>query len=104
MSILAVAVTLTGCGHYAMRGSVVERESANEAQVCLGDHEVGIGDKVVLYKAVCVGPPATKSGTRACNKERIGAGVVTRTLNEHMSIIQVDPGVEFKEGTIAEKQ
>jgi len=100
--ILVTAMTLTGCGHYTMRGSVVENESDDEAQICMGDQEVKAGDKVVLYKSVC--PPPVYKASHICYKKRIGAGAVTRTLNEHMSIIKVEPNVEFKEGTIVEKE
>jgi hypothetical protein len=102
--IFVAVANLTGCTHYLMRGSVVEKESADEAQVCLGDHEVQVGDKVTLYKAVCKSNYVGKANISRCYKERVGAGTITSTLNEHMSIIKVDPGVEFKEGTIVEKE
>lgn len=105
---LFVAVTMTGCGHAMMRGSVAMKASAEEAHVCMGDKDVKAGDKVALFKNVCTGP---KGGTRSglgdsggCQKVKIGEGSVERILNEHYSVVKVNPGVQFEEGTIVEKQ
>lgn len=113
--ILVAVVSLTGCAHFIMRGSVVAKESDVEAQVCLGNNEVKPGDRVALFKTVC--RDATSSIARtglqrfreasapfACSKERIGGGTVIRALDEHMSIVKVDAGVQFKEGMIVEKE
>jgi hypothetical protein len=34
---------------------------------------------------------------------KLGEGRVVRTLNEHYSVVEVDPGVEFEEGATVEK-
>ena len=104
LATLAATAGLTGCAHFIMRGSIAEVEGKDEAQVCLGDHEVKVGDRVALFKMVCRGWATGKASAPACSKERVGEGTVTRTLNEHMSIIKVDPNVPFKEGTIVEKE
>lgn len=91
----------------------------DEAHVCMGDKEVKAGDRVVLFKNVCyrggrrvaevyqrlrapVSPPSASSAY--CEKVRVGEGTVTRTFNEHYSLVKVDPGVPFEEGTIVEKE
>lgn len=102
--ILVAFSSLVGCAHFIMRGSVVEKESENEAQVCLGNHEVKTGDRVAFFKIVCSGVALGRASTRPCRKERVGGGTVTQTLNEHMSIIKVDPGVPFEVETIVEKE
>lgn len=78
-----------------------------EAHVCLGEGEVKAGDRVVLFKSVCRGG---KGGARSsdvgggiCTKTKLGEGVVERTLNNHFSVVKVDSGVQFEEGTIVEK-
>ena len=82
--------------------------SDQEAHVCLGDGEVKAGDKVALFKNVCTGGsggPARVGETSGggCTKVKLGEGVVERTLNEHYSVVKVDSGVPFEEGTIVEK-
>ncbi len=88
-----------------MRGSVVMKVDAQAAHVCLGNKEVKVGDKVGLYKNEC---DATTDGPRggqrkSCRKVRLGIGTVSETLNEHYSVIRVEPGVTFDEGTTVEK-
>ena len=101
--ILCSFLVFAGCAHSTMRGSVAMKVSDNEAHVCLGDNEVKIGDKVTLYKSECSGSNAKFSGGRVCQKVNIGAGQVTQVLNEHYSVIKVEPDVKFQEGTIVEK-
>ena len=79
-----------------------------EAHVCLGEGEVKGGDKVALYKNACTSSKASagKTGYGAastCTKVKLGEGIVERTLNEHYSVIKVNPGVQFEEGSIVEK-
>ena len=102
---IAIALfTLTGCAHSTMRGSVAMKVSDSEAHVCMGEKEVNSGDKLVLFKNVCEARTFSKGGSfRTCKKVKIGVGVVERTLNEHYSLVKVEPGVEFEEGTIIEK-
>ena len=39
----------------------------------------------------------------SCRQVKLGEGRVARTLSEHYSVVEVDPGVEFKEGATVEK-
>jgi hypothetical protein len=81
--LLSMVIGLIGVGyaHGLMRGSVAMKFNDHEAHVCLGDTEVKAGDKV-----------------------KIGEGTILQTLNEHYSVMKVDPQVAFEEGTIVEKQ
>ena len=107
LTALILSVSLMGCAHGTMRGSVAMKASDQEAHVCLGDSEVKAGDPVALYKNVCSGSKGGgKSGEGSnggCTKVKLGEGVVERTLNEHYSVVKVNPGVQFQEGTIVEK-
>jgi hypothetical protein len=96
----------TGCAHGTMRGSVAMKASSDEAHVCLGNNEVKAGDRVTLFKNVCRGSGGGEKagGSESCEKVRLGSGTVERTLNEHYSLIKVDQGVAFEEGTIVERQ
>lgn len=100
---------LSNCAHSVMRGSVAMKTSENEAHVCLGKGEVSVGDRVDVYKNVCVQRSGVASnyriagGVAVCEKKRIGMGIVEEILNEHYSVVKFDPGVAFEEGTIVEK-
>ena len=103
------ALALSGCAHSMMRGSVAMKVSDNEAHVCMGDQDVKAGDRVTLFKNVCTGGKGggARSGlgdTGSCKKEKLGEGSVERILNEHYSVVKVNPGVQFEEGNIVEKQ
>jgi hypothetical protein len=80
-----------------MRGSVAMKLSDTSAHVCMGDGEVKAGDKMILYNNDC-------SHNRGCREGEVGTGHVTEILNEHDSAIEVDPGAQFGEGTIVEKE
>ncbi|MBI2606291.1 MAG: hypothetical protein HYW49_09455 [Deltaproteobacteria bacterium] len=105
---LVATVFVIGCAHSTMRGTVAMKVSDEEAHVCMGDNEVKAGDEVALYKNVCTSPKAGvrsgSGGTGDCKKVSLGQGRVLRALNEHYSVIKVDPGVAFDEGTVVEKQ
>jgi hypothetical protein len=96
--------------HNSMRGSVVMKMSPDSAHVCMGSGEVKEGDKVVAYKHVCdkssVGHSYRNNSytNKGCVKEKIGNGVVVKTLNDHYSEVKFDAGVPFEEGTTVEKQ
>ncbi len=100
-----VAVGLSGCAHGVMRGSVAMKTSDNEAHVCMGKGEVKEGDRVTLFKNVCVGKDGgvRNSGGVNCQKKELGKGVVQEVLNEHYSVVKFDPGIQFEEGTFVEK-
>lgn len=99
-------VALAGCAHGTMRGSVAMKASDDEAHVCLGENEVKAGDKITFFKNVCSGARAgAKAGPNGgeCTKVKLGYGEIVRTLNQHYSVAKVDPGIDFQEGTIVEK-
>lgn len=99
----AALALASGCAHSMMRGSVAMKSSADEAHVCLGDNEVRAGDKVALFKNECGQSTGNGKGVPGCKKVKLGDGTVERTFNEHYSLVKVDPGVPFQEGTIVEK-
>jgi hypothetical protein len=101
-TMLLVAAALTGCAHGVMRGSVAMKAANNEAHVCLGDGEVKVGDRVKFFKSECNAEGGLAGFS--CKKIERGGGTVLQTLNEHYSIVKVDEGVAFEEGTIVEKQ
>ncbi|WP_126726217.1 hypothetical protein [Tautonia sociabilis] len=75
-----------------------------EGHICMGAGEVKPGDRVTLFKNQCTGPtPGKKVVSPACKRQQLGGGEVIRTLNEHYSVIRVDPGVQFEVGTMVEK-
>ena len=81
---------------------------AREAHVCMGIGEVKAGDRVALFRNECTRPPLQSKASRAglepsCRQVKLGEGRVARTLSEHYSVVEVDPGVEFKEGATVEK-
>jgi hypothetical protein len=92
---------LIGCSPVVMPGTVAVKGSNNEAQVSLGNLSVKAGDRVVLFNFLCGGRFSSQAPD--CKRERLGEGIVTRTLDEHISIVKVDSGVEFKEGAHVEK-
>ncbi len=100
--------TVVGCSHGLMRGSVAMKVNAEEAHVCMGDNEVRAGDRVALFKNVCTsqkggGRTGDVGGSAGCKKVKLGDGLVERSLNEHYSVVKVNPGVRFEEGTVVEK-
>ncbi len=101
---LLVITALSGCAHSTMRGSVAMKASNEEAHVCMGDNEVKAGDKVTLFRNQCSQSGGKVGAADPCHKVKVGEGTVERTLNEHYSVVKVNPGVQFEEGTIVEKQ
>lgn len=104
---LTAALTLAGCSHSMMRGSVAMKTHDQEAHVCLGNKEVKVGDRVNAFSNVCPskgGGRVVDRGTEICEKRPLGAGMITELLNEHYSVVRFDEGVKFAEGTLVEKQ
>ena len=107
IALLSLSLGFVGCAHTTMRGSVAMKAGDHEAHICMGDKEVKAGDRVALFKNVCTG--AARGGAKGgglngvCEMMRIGEGTVESTFNEHYSLLKVDPGVDFEEGTIVEK-
>lgn len=102
-SLLAV---LSACAsHSTMRGGVAMKVSDREAHVCLGEGEVKPGDKVVAFYNDCSSRNVgAKGAATPCEKKQLGYGKIVRNLNEHYSVVEFDPGVEFTEGTFVERK
>jgi hypothetical protein len=107
---LALATALSACA-MVHRGSVVMKVDDREAHICMGNDEVRAGDRVALFRNEC-GGHSTRSrhrrrpsrfGNPICRRTKLGEGRVVRPLDEHYSVVEVDPGVEFEEGAIVEK-
>ena len=104
-ALLFALFLVSACAHQSARGSVAMKISDREAHVCMGNQEVSPGDRVTFFKNECrreAGPPQEFSST-TCRKIYLGGGEVVRPLNEHYSVVRVDPGVKFEEGTVVEK-
>ncbi len=108
---ILLPLTLLACTPTATkppnRAAVVMKLSDSEAHVCMGVGEVKPGDRVTLYGNDCTKAAAMAGKApawSACVKRKLGEGTVARIINEHYSVVQVDPGVVFKEGTTVEKR
>ena len=105
-----VVVSFSACAASAPRvpnrAAVVIKLNESEGHICMGIGEVSPGDRVTLYKNQCTRPTGSKQNvaTVMCKKMLLGEGEVVRALNEHYSVLRVDPGVEFEEGTMVEKK
>lgn len=101
----ATAMLLGSCAHH--RGEVAMKANAREAHIGLGSDEVKPGDKVVFYNEECrrggFGRTSSSPGINECRDVTIGKGTVTRNLGKDYSVVKVEPGVEFKEGTKVKK-
>lgn len=105
MSLLGLLLAITACIHNPhIRGSVVLKHSATEADVCLGSDEVKPGDKVTLFKSECRELPTAQDRNRSvCNKIMVGNGKIITNIDKHYSMMQVDPELTIDEGMIVEK-
>jgi hypothetical protein len=99
---IMVMAALTGCAHSQMRGNVAMKISEDEAHVCLGNEQVKVGDKIELYKNQCNRGKAAEENY--CKMVTIGEGEIIKLLNEHYSVMKVNPGVKFEEGTLVQKK
>ncbi len=100
-------ILVAGCAHQIMRGSVVMKIDDGTAHVCLGKGEVDIGDRLVVYDNRCglqAGASRTTPYPFDCRMVRVGEARVVQTLNDHYSVIQLEPGLEANEGQIVEKE
>ena len=101
------AISLFGCAHGLMRGSVAMKTSENEAHVCLGNEEAKVGERVTAYRNDCPTKGSARLGNDgggSCRKVKLGEGTITELLNEHYSVVRFDSNVAFNEGTFVEKQ
>ena len=78
------------------------RIDAKTAHVCLGDNEVKVGDKVTFVNYECDGDLIGTSGLASACKNTV-AGEVYKTLGLHYSTIKTNGSLEFKEGTLVQK-
>jgi hypothetical protein len=104
VSFLGILALLSGCATH--RGSVVMKVDEGEAHVCMGVGEVREGDRVAIYRNDCARTQklAARTGKyELCRRVKVGEGRVVETLNEHYSVLKVDPGVQFQEGMTVEK-
>jgi hypothetical protein len=108
VDLLLVATLLAaGCGHTAIRGSVVMKVGDTRAHVCLGYKEVAVGDQVELVRNDCpvdAGPNFIEDPLRDyCRRVVAGEGQIIKVLNEHFSVVEFAKGVQFKAGDTIEK-
>lgn len=107
--LLALPMIITSCAHTLMRGTVAMKINKNEAHVCLGDNAVKSGDTVAFFKNDCKSISAGGSGEKGggreieCSLIKLGEGTVSKTLNNHYSLVKTDGTFSFDEGTLVEK-
>lgn len=107
--LLITPILVLGCAQASAkappnRAAVVMKLGPTEAHVCMGQGEVRPGDRVTLVENDCSRPTPGSKGAAACRRRKTGEATVIRALSEHYSVIEVDPGSTFREGTIVEKQ
>lgn len=76
--------------------------SPTEYDVCIGDKQVKAGDKVEFFEKHC--SVGGKNAARRCHNEKLGEGLVIKTLDEDLSTIKLDSEFEITESTIIEKK
>lgn len=105
---LPAALTLApGCASQIQRGSVVMKIDDETAHASFGNKDVGVGDRLVVYDNRCRPKGGTSKTTHFppnCRLVRVGEARVVETLNDHYSVIELEPGVTAKEGQIVEKE
>ena len=77
----------------------------HEAYVCLGDNEVRVGDRIAFFKSDCrpkVSLRPEDAPRSPCAKIKLGEGHVTKLINEHYSLVELNSQFEFNEGAIVE--
>ncbi len=101
-----IAVSMNGCTHSLMRGSVAMKVSDQEGYVCLGDNDLKVGDKVAIFRQDCTTPHTGRPVsvyTPYCKKIKLGSGEVTSLINEHYSVVRAPTNIVLQEGMIIEK-
>lgn len=101
LGLLILSISMAGCAHSVMRGSIAMKVSDTEAHVCMNNDEVKVGDKVELYSNVCT--PSKIKGQFPCKKVSKGYGAVEEILNEHYSLVKFEQGIKFGEGDFVER-
>ncbi|MFT6070457.1 MAG: hypothetical protein ACJAT2_000743 [Bacteriovoracaceae bacterium] len=73
--------------------------------ICLGENEVKAKDRIIFYFNNCERNDPELKGLKAlCRLQRIGSGVVSKTLNSHYSEVALDGDFQVSEGTLAQKE
>lgn len=101
---LVMMSLIIGCTHMHSRGTVVLSHSNNEVDICIGNTEVKVGDKLNFYQTSCVSTGTGRNYKRNCTKLKIGEGEVISTLDEHFSTARLSSEFKVTESTIVEKQ
>lgn len=78
--------------------------SPTEYDVCIGEMQARPGDRVVFFKDHCPSSSGRSSSSKKCHKEKVGEGVVLKTLDEHLSRVQLDTAFEINESMAIEKK
>lgn len=102
--VVASIVSTVGCSHMHNRGSVVLKHSNSEVDICIGNKEIKIGDKLNFYQTDCVMTGTGRSSKRSCSKTKIGEGEVISTQDEHFSTVKLGSEFNVTAGTVVEKQ
>lgn len=76
--------------------------SSTEYDVCIGEMQARPGDRVVFFKEHC--PSGPRGSSKKCHKEKVGEGVVLKTLDQHLSTVQLDTAFEINENMAIEKK
>lgn len=98
---------LSQARHAFMRGTVVRMLDEHTAQVCLGDGEVEVGDRVIVFENDCRMPTPERNepsifpasdALGSCTQVELGSGVVEHLLNKHYSVVRFPDGVPVRAG------
>lgn len=105
ISAWAIGMFAMGCAGSVHRGVVAMKRSDTTAHVCIDEEEVNVGDQLALYRNECRRDVVnSKAKKTTCIKKKLGVGTVTGILNEHFSVVEVHPGVRFREGDVVERE
>ena len=102
--ITILMVSIIGCAHAPSSQfscSIAAQHSPTEFDICLGSRDVKVGDRVAFFKKKCT--PPSRGHSKKCRNEQIGEGLITNTLDEHLSTVKLDTDFIVSESTIVEK-
>lgn len=105
---IILLIMFFGCASKTVTtGTVAMKVNSTDAHIAMKNGELKVGDRIDAYRNNCVRDAYHQnrnSSIPICKKEKIGSGIVTSLLNEHYSVVKFDTGVDFREGTVIEKQ
>jgi hypothetical protein len=81
--------------------TIATTHSATELDICMGSDEVKAGDHIGFFKTKCTVP--SRGSPQTCRPEKIGEGVVVKTLDEHLSSVKMSSEFRIEEGMTLEK-